>query len=396
MRAGVGDRVANVVFAVSCVGVAGAGALRYWPSAPAHLAREQIVEQGRPDPFGGSGRRLEGAILYVFVSSTCQPCRDSVPFYRRLVAAQAPAPGPVVFAGLEPEPVLEAFLRDEGIPAARVMSVTHPAGVPGTPTIVAIGSDGHVTRSWAGRLGPQQEGDVIALARGMPRVTNADSVDALLARVQARLRGSREVASVTAIDAAGTEASERGASTRTRPYEFALRLPRTLHLRMGPVVHTLDAGVYSSRLAESDRYGGPVVDQMMSDPETRRVAAHGMQSNLLRLSLAYFGRAPAADRIDDEGLRDFGQVKGRTLAFTNTAEKTRVEFVVDPDTAQPLAIVTPIRTVGGPADGADGLEIAVLGDYRETGGIRVPFRIDQWAGTTLWRLTLATVRVEGR
>jgi hypothetical protein len=396
MRAGVADRVANVVFAVSCIGVAGVGALRYWPPAPTHLAREHVIEEGSPDPLAGSGRRLDGGVLYVFVSSTCQPCRDSLPFYRQLVTAQTPEADRIVFAGLEPEPVLEEYLRQAGIAARRVMSVTHPAGVPGTPTIVAVGADARVTRSWAGRLSPQQERDVLATAGGITSTARIDTVDAVLARVRAHLRGSRDVTSVTSIDAVGTESSERGASSRTNPYEITLRLPRTLHLRIGPVLHMLDAGVYSSRLVDSERYGGTMVERIMKDPQTITEAARGIEFHLLRLSLAFLAGVPTADRVEDEGVRDFGQVRGRTIAFTNTAEKARAELVVDVATDQPLAVVRPVRMVGGPANGTDGLEVSVLGDYREAGGIRVPFRIDEWTGTSLWRLVLTSVKVDGR
>lgn len=398
MRGTGSDRFVNAVFAVCCVGLAGAGAMRYWPAAPAHVAREHVIQEGSPDPIGGSEGAHAGARMYVFVSSTCPACDASLPFYKRLSieADRANASRRVVFAGLEPESAITAYLRRGGIQFARVLSVVRPAGVPGTPTIVAVDDMGRVERSWAGRLSPQQQRDVLAIAHGMLSAADVDTVEALLARVRARLRVSRDVASVTSIEADGIESSERGASTRTSPYEFTLRLPHTLRLRMGPILHILDAGVYSSRLVDGERYGGPMVDRIMKDPETIRAAAHGMQSHLMRLSLAYLAGTPVADQVEDEGVRDFGQVRGRTIVFRNTTEKARVELVVDVGTDQPLAVVTPIRTVGGPANGTDGISVSVLGSYRECGGIRVPFQIDDWAGTSHSRLTLTSVRVDGR
>jgi len=147
---------------------------------------------------------------------------------------------------------------------------------------------------------------------------------------------------------------------------------------------------------DSERYGGTMVERIMKDPQTITEAARGIEFHLLRLSLAFLAGVPTADRVEDEGVRDFGQVRGRTIAFTNTAEKARAELVVDVATDQPLAVVRPVRMVGGPANGTDGLEVSVLGDYREAGGIRVPFRIDEWTGTSLWRLVLTSVKVDGR
>ena len=398
MRVASGDRLANVVFAVCCAGLAGVGALRYWPSAPAPHAREHVIAEGRPDPLDGSLPVRDGAVLYVFVSSTCPVCNASLPFYRQLeqAAARTGVSDRVVFVSLEPEPATVAYLERGGIVAARVRSIVHPPDVPGTPTIVAVGADGRVRRSWAGRLSPQQERDVLAVVPAMGAAAGRNSVQALLARARAHLHGSRDIDSVTSLEVDGTETLMRDVGTRVQPYVFILRPPNTLHMRTGPLLHVLDAGRYSRRLVDTDRYGGPVLDRLIADPESVRVAAQGMQSHLMRLSLTYLCRVATADIVEDEGPRDLGSIKGRGILFRNGAARLQVELVVDSATSRPLAVVTPVHTDGGPRNGADEAWISILDDYRDVGGVRIPFRIDEWIGTSHSRVVLTSVRVDGR
>ena len=369
--------------------------MRYWP-ADVHAARERVIEEGAPDPLGSAAQRGNGAVLYVFVSSTCPVCDASLPFYRRLSASHAGhgAAGRVVFAGLEPEAALAAWLRRAGIDGPRVVSIFRPPGVPGTPSIVAVDAAGRVQRSWAGRLNARQEADVLAAVAAMS--APAADAAALLVRARAWLRGTRGVESVSAIEATGTETRLRDSGVRVDPYEFALRLPHTLRLRTGPLVHVLDAGTYSRHLVDGDRYGGPMVDRLVADPESMRTAARGMQAHLLRLSLSFLGLAPAADAVADEGTRDFGVVKGRTIAFRSSNERLEADLVIDVSSGRPRAVVTPVQQTGGRGGGQEALWISLLDDYRDEGGIRVPHRIDEWIGSAHSRVALTSVTVDSR
>jgi hypothetical protein len=390
-------RFVDAVFACCCVAIAGGTAARWLDPAETHAAREQVIAAGAADPFGlVASSHAPGARLYVMVSTSCRVCTDSLPFYRQLADAGRRAGGDVRFVGIERDDDIRAYLQRAGIGQPLVTSVARPPNVPGTPTIVAVDAGGRVARSWAGRLNRRQEREVLAvLAAAAPasRFAAPAPVAAVLAAARARLSGSRRIDTVSRIELAGTETTLFDSGARESAYAIALEPPALLEMRSGPVVHTLSGGAYSRRLADPVRFGGPVAERLMRDPESIRVASHGMRAHLLRLSLTYLARAEAA-AVHDEGVRDFGAIKGRTIAFTDPVEgEVRAELVVDPVSFDPLGVVTPVRTEGRGGRAADGSWISIPGDYREVGGVRVPHRIEDWIGFTHVRVTIMSVRV---
>lgn len=389
------NRVANAVFACCCLAVAGAAAVRPRPAVHEPVAREHVVAAGTPDPFPVPASAAVQS-LCVVISTECRACTESLPFYRRLARA-ATADTELLFVGVEPEADLQAYLRRGGV-GGRVVSTARPLPLPGTPSIVLLDAARRVERSWAGRLSPDQERELIALVSASPRRSSGSPEDAsrLLARARARLSVTRDVATVASLAVTGTETLLRDTGARAGPYAFKLLLPDHLQLRAGPVLHTLAGAAYGRRLVDTTRYGGPLLDRMLADPESRRTAARGMHSHLLRLSLLYLARAPAvATAPEDEGLRDFGVVKGRTLLFRDPVEELRAEVVLDPSTAALLAVVTPVRTVGGAKAGTESNWISMPADYREVGGVRIPHRLDDWNGGARSRVELSAVRVGG-
>ena len=394
MRAASAERLANLLFSLCCVALLGAGAMRY-RTAPVHAAREHVIEAGSPDPFAVAAG-ADTPRLYVFISAGCQPCRDSLPFYKRLLGVTPGAAAMVTFVGLEAESQLLEFLRQGGVAGARVASVLRPANIPGSPTVVAVGTSRRVERSWAGRLGPSQEQDVIAFVRGAPEVRRSTpTADAapLLARARAALSGTRQIDSVTGLDISGSDTQLHDTGARDGPYAFTLAWPDRLELRIGPVLHTLAGTVYSRRLADPNRFGGPMIDRLMNDPRIIATATSGMHWHLLRLSLTYLARAPADVFASDEGIRDFGQLKGRTVGFRDRDGRLQAQLVLDPESYQPLGLATSVHTIGGAVDRGDSTWISLFGDYRLVAGVRLPHRIDEWNGFSHSRVmvTAATV-----
>lgn len=400
MRAASIERLANVVFSICCVALLGAGAMRYRTPAPVHAAREHVLEAGSPDPFAVTIAEGMRPRLYVFISASCQPCRDSLAFYSRLVNVAPDARATVVFVGLELEPQLVEFLRLGGISGARVASVLRPAGIPGTPAVVAVGASRRVEESWAGRLGPSQERDVIAFVRsgGVNAGDRSSAADAapLLARARSTLDGIRQIDSVTGLEISGTETLLRDEGTRVDPYAFTLGWPDRLELRIGPVVHTLSGTAYSRRLADPSRFGGPMLDRLMNDPRIIATATGGMHWHLLRLALTYLARAPAGVVAGDEGLRDYGQLKGRTIGFRDRDGRLLAQLVLDPASSRPLGLVAAVHRIGGTTTDAEPTLISLFGDYREVSGVRVPHRIDEWTGFNHSRIELTAVKVVDR
>jgi hypothetical protein len=228
-----------------------------------------------------------------------------------------------------------------------------------------------------------------------PNPTVPPGVATLLARARAHLKAVQDVSSIVSLDVAGTETRLRDTRPKVDPYEFRLLLPDSFQLRSGPVLHTLAKGVYGRRLLDNERYGGAILGRLMADPESQKAAAQGIQFHLMRISLTYLARVPPAMTVtvEDQGVRDFTRVKGRTISFHNPGQRIRIELVLDAATAQPLATVCHGRTSQGAGVSADSDWISVFGDYREVAGVRFPHRIDEWIGMNHSRVVVTKIGV---
>ena len=162
------DRVANTIFVLCSIVLAGVAVARFWQPALGARAQEGFLEKGASSPFSLPAFDSARGVVLVFISSTCWICDESLPFYKRLAErVDRPSLEPlVVFVSMESESTIRAYLKDGGIEGARVASVPRPFGIPGTPCIVLIDRAGRVARSWAGRLSRRQERDVGALLGG--------------------------------------------------------------------------------------------------------------------------------------------------------------------------------------------------------------------------------------
>lgn len=191
------------------------------------------------------------------------------------------------------------------------------------------------------------------------------AVAAWLARAQTQLSGENRVGSVVSLDVAGTRTRNLDQRPVTEPYEFRLLLPQHFQWRSGDVLHTFSNGVFWQR----PRFGEDI----------RRVAAVSLQQNFIESCLRHLARIPPemAATAEDQGLRDFGWVKGRVISVYDPVDRLRVELVIDPETARPLATVT--HGVVARSDGTTvpNDRIAMLQDYREVAGVRLPHRIEE-------------------
>ena len=95
--------------------------------------------------------------LLMVLDSECPFCQDSMPFYRRLTGQDTPETQIVVIAPTS-DTRIEEYLASEGVaPDAIVLTDNDRLPVPGTPTLLLADSNGVVTHSWVGRLGPDSE-----------------------------------------------------------------------------------------------------------------------------------------------------------------------------------------------------------------------------------------------
>jgi hypothetical protein len=100
------------------------------------------------------------ASVVVVLSSSCQYCTASMPFYRRLAELDVVRNGQVRFGviGLQPDPVIREYMASNGLDVRTLVHVSAGGvAVQATPTLLITDSQGAVTRSWAGRLPPADE-----------------------------------------------------------------------------------------------------------------------------------------------------------------------------------------------------------------------------------------------
>ena len=136
---------------------------------PNTVARSAVAAVSAPEVVKGKsvdGRALgvnwkrNQRTLVLAISTTCQFCKDSVPFYQRLGAAGTD----VKMVAVLPQPVGEAqkYLSGAGVHVDEVRQVPlNTLGVRGTPTLLLVNDVGVVTDVWVGKLQPDQETQVL-------------------------------------------------------------------------------------------------------------------------------------------------------------------------------------------------------------------------------------------
>jgi hypothetical protein len=135
-------------------------------------AREDTARAGYavgdelPQTFVNPGKRT----VLLFVSSTCQYCSASMPFYGRLLDEQRQRDHfDVIAVGFEPEEQLRGYFDNHRVAIRGIRRAT-----PGelkfrsTPTLLVTNASGIVEGAWVGRLAPEREQAVLKVLRGGP------------------------------------------------------------------------------------------------------------------------------------------------------------------------------------------------------------------------------------
>jgi hypothetical protein len=158
------------VFEISINALVGLAAILviYQLVAQNHVSHPRHVEVGDHLPYIGGvawGAGEHQSTLLLAVRKGCHFCEDSMPFYRRLVALRDQHQIDTQLVAVFPDSEVEArsVLKD-----ARLDSVGLASGVPllsinvtGTPTLVLVDKRGVVSRTWAGELTQEGEGEVL-------------------------------------------------------------------------------------------------------------------------------------------------------------------------------------------------------------------------------------------
>lgn len=169
------ERVSHVAFIVMCVAVTAVGVQRF---SDARTTRDGTVA---PAPFQ-PGTRLalpasleaqgaRGSVLLA-LSTNCQYCTASMPFYRRLRELDAVRAGALKLAviSLQPETQMREYLRthDAGVDTI-VTFADSGISIRGTPTLILVNARGEVVRSWTGQLRSDEEAEFVKALNGLVR-----------------------------------------------------------------------------------------------------------------------------------------------------------------------------------------------------------------------------------
>ena len=151
-----------IVLVVVLIGVA--FARNYLPSLHSRNKNSDFrVAAGSNVSLPGIDWEKNGQTLLLVLDTKCAYCRASAPFYQELARAAAQNRGVQLVAVL-PQDVRESkqYLSDLNVPIDHVkQSGFEVLGVRGTPTLILVNQNGKVEQSWAGKLPPEKETEVL-------------------------------------------------------------------------------------------------------------------------------------------------------------------------------------------------------------------------------------------
>jgi len=104
-----------------------------------------------------------GKTLLLVLQKGCRYCKQSAPFYQRLVKETA-TNRTIRLVAVLPQDVADGtqYLRDLDVPIDEVrQAALETLKVQGTPTLILVNSKGEVVESWAGKLPSDKETEVL-------------------------------------------------------------------------------------------------------------------------------------------------------------------------------------------------------------------------------------------
>ncbi|QNI37400.1 TlpA family protein disulfide reductase [Edaphobacter albus] len=150
------ETITNVVLLVVTL-LVGGGFLYNQFNGAKDSASQQVI--GRHINLGADHAFQADRTLILFISTDCQYCIASTPFYKRLV--QAHPKTPIIAAFPQKEDVAREYLAKHQIPISEVISAPQLLQeTTGTPTLMLVDKTGKVKNAWVGRLSPTTEKEV--------------------------------------------------------------------------------------------------------------------------------------------------------------------------------------------------------------------------------------------
>ncbi len=116
---------------------------------------------GQTIPINGIDWKKNKKTLVMFISSTCHFCKESTPFYKKMLKDS----DNVKFMAVLPQHVEDArsYLQSSGIAIDDVYNAQLGSiGVSGTPTLLLVDENGIVSDVWKGKLTSEKETEVLS------------------------------------------------------------------------------------------------------------------------------------------------------------------------------------------------------------------------------------------
>jgi hypothetical protein len=162
------DKAANIAVITACLLFIGVLARNYYLSRLPDPNIKLGVEKGERVKLPGEDsvdRRSAPPTLVLALSTHCDFCLASAPFYQKLTVFKNSSPARMRLAIVmsEPKEEIEDYIKKQGIAGDAVFSMPlSQLGVKGTPSLLLLDGQDKLIESWVGQLNSQEESDVIA------------------------------------------------------------------------------------------------------------------------------------------------------------------------------------------------------------------------------------------
>jgi hypothetical protein len=158
------DILSNIATIGAAVAVVAVCWVRFHPTRP-----DQNVIQGGIGIKTGARVPIEGVdwnrgktTVVLVLSTHCQFCTQSIPFYREISARRQPNGLRVVAVFPEDAEKGRSFLSQQGLQVDEVVQTPfYKIGVKGTPTLLLVDAAGMLTRGWLGKLSSSGEREIL-------------------------------------------------------------------------------------------------------------------------------------------------------------------------------------------------------------------------------------------
>jgi thioredoxin-related protein len=133
-------------------------------------SRDYRIPAGARVSLPGINWSQNGETLLLVLQKGCRFCKESAPFYQRL-AHDMVTKRIVHLVAVLPQEVADSkqYLSDLNVPIVEVRQAgLESLGVQGTPTLILVNGKGEVIESWAGKLPPEKEAELLR------RITDGD------------------------------------------------------------------------------------------------------------------------------------------------------------------------------------------------------------------------------